>query len=69
MRKKELKTLDREIAALTETMTKTQAKYNAEAEKLRKLQQERRKREAELIVSAYERSEKSFDELMIFLQP
>ncbi len=50
-------------------MTKLQDKYDRLADKLKELQEQRQRIEADAIVEAYLQSGKSFDELMTFLQP
>lgn len=66
-RKKSTETLDAEIAKTKST--KLQDKYDRLADKLKELQEQRQRIEADAIVEAYLQSGKSFDELMTFLQP
>ncbi len=68
-RKKSTETLDAEIAKTKSDMTKLQDKYDRLADKLKELQEQRQRIEADAIVEAYLQSGKSFDELMTFLQP
>lgn len=68
-RKKSTEALDAEIAKTKSDMTKLQDKYDRLADKLKELQEQRQRIEADTIVEAYLKSGKSFDELMTFLQP
>ena len=68
-RKKSTEALDAEIAKTKSDMTKLQDKYDRLADKLKELQEQRQRIEADTIVETYLQSSKSFDELMIFLQP
>ena len=68
-RKKSTEALDAEIAKTKSDMTKLQDKYDRLADKLKELQEQRQRIEADTIVETYLQSGKSFDELMIFLQP
>lgn len=68
-RKKSTEALDAEIAKTKSDMTKLQDKYDRLADKLKELQEQRQRIEADAIVEAYLQSGKSFDELMTFLQP
>lgn len=68
-RKKSTEALDTEIAKTKSDMTKLQDKYDRLADKLKELQEQRQRIEADTIVEAYLKSGKSFDELMTFLQP
>ena len=68
-RKKSTEALDAEIVKTKSYMTKLQDKYDRLADKLKELQEQRQRIEADAIVEAYLQSGKSFDELMTFLQP
>lgn len=68
-RKKSTEALDAEIAKTKSDMTKLQDKYDRLADKLKELQEQRQRIEADTIVEACLKSGKSFDELMTFLQP
>lgn len=68
-RKKSTEALDAEIAKTKSDMAKLQDKYDRLAGKLKELQEQRQRIEADTIVEAYLKSGKSFDELMTFLQP
>lgn len=61
--------IDAEISKVKQDLIKTQEKQDALAEKLRDLQKEKSDYEAKLIVDAYVKSGKSFEEIMNFLQP
>ena len=50
-------------------MTDLQNKYDILADKLKELQNQKKKVETDAIVDAYIKSSKSFDEIMTFLNP
>lgn len=50
-------------------MSKLQDMYNKLADKLKGLQDQKRRIEADAIMDAYLKSGKSFDEIMTFLNP
>lgn len=50
-------------------MSKLQDRYNKLADKLKGLQDQKRRIEADAIMDAYLKSGKSFDEIMTFLNP
>ncbi len=50
-------------------MSKLQDKYDKLADKLKDLQEQKRRIEADFIMDAYVKSGKSFNELMTFLTP
>ena len=60
--------IDAEIAKVKADMSRLQDRYDKLAEKLKNLQAQKLKSEAEAITAAYSKSGKSFDELMTFLQ-
>lgn len=68
-RKKSTESLDAEIAKTKSDMSRLQDKYDKLADKLKSLQEQRRRIETDAIVEAYLQSGKSYDELMTFLQP
>lgn len=68
-RKKSTEALDAEIAKVKADMSKLQDRYDQLAEKLKDLQEQKRRREADDIMDAYLKSGKSFDEIMTFLKP
>lgn len=67
-RKKTTAAIDAEITRVKADMSKLQDRYDKLAEKLKNLQAQKLKSEAEAIIAAYSKSGKSFDELMTFLQ-
>ncbi len=68
-RKKSLETIETEISAITADMSKLQDRYDKLADKLKDLQEQKRRIEADVIMDAYVKSGKSFNELMTFLTP
>ena len=68
-RKKSADTLDAEIAKVKSDMSKLQDRYDKLAEKLKDLQEQRRRIEADAIMDAYLKSGKTLDEIMTFLKP
>mgnify|MGYP000850518161 FL=1 len=68
-RKKSADTLDAEIAKVKSDMSKLQDRYDRLAEKLKDLQEQKRRIEADAIMDAYLKSGKSLDEIMTFLKP
>ena len=68
-RKKTADTLDAEIAKVKSDMSKLQDRYDKLAEKLKDLQEQKRRIEADAIMDAYLKSGKSLDEIMTFLKP
>ncbi len=67
--KKSTESLDAEIAKTKSDVSRLQDKYDKLADKLKSLQEQRRRIETDAIVEAYLQSGKSYDELMTFLQP
>ena len=68
-RKKSADTLDAEIAKVKSDMSKLQDRYDRLAEKLKNLQEQKRRIEADAIMDAYLKSGKTLDEIMTFLKP
>ena len=68
-RKKSADTLDAEIAKIKSDMSKLQDRYDKLAEKLKDLQEQKRRIEADAIMDAYLKSGKTLDEIMTFLKP
>ena len=68
-RKKSTEALDAEITKVKSEMSRVQDKYDKLAEKLKGLQEQKRKLEADAIMDAYLKSGRSFDEIMTFLEP
>ena len=68
-RKKSTEAPDAQIAKTKSDMTKLQEKYDRLVDKLKVLQEQRQRMEADAIIEAYLQSGKSSDELMTFLQP
>ena len=61
-RKKSTETIDAEIAKVMADMSKLQDRYDKLAEKLKDLQEQKRRREADVIMDAYLKSGKSLEE-------
>ncbi len=68
-RKKSADTLDAEIAKVKSDMSKLQDRYDRLVEKLKDLQEQKRRIEADAIMGAYLKSGKTLDEIMTFLKP
>jgi len=68
-RKKSADTLDAEIAKVKSDMSKLQDRYDKLAKKLKDLQEQKRRIEADAIMDAYLKSGKTLDEIMTFLKP
>jgi len=68
-RKKSASSIETEISKVTSEMSKLQIKYDKLAEKLQTLQDQKRRRESEMIMEAYINSGKSLDAVMKFLKP
>lgn len=68
-RKKSPETIDAEIVKVMADMSKLQDRYNKLADKLKDLQEQKHRREADAIMDAYLKSGKSLEEIMTFLKP
>ncbi len=68
-RKRSTESIDAEIAKVKSDMSKLQGKYDKLADKLKELQDQKHRMEADALMEAYLRSGKSFDEIMTFLNP
>ncbi|MBQ9990598.1 MAG: hypothetical protein IJP31_06620 [Lachnospiraceae bacterium] len=68
-RKKSTETIDGEINKVKSDMSKLQDRYDKLADKLKDLQEQKRRIEADVIMDAYLKSGKSLDEIMTFLSP
>lgn len=68
-RKRTSASIEAEIGRAKSEMSRLQDQYDKLAEKLKDLQAQKRKLEADAIIAAYSKSGKSFDEIMTFLQP
>lgn len=68
-RKKSTESIDIEIAKVKSDMSKLQDRYDKLADKLKDLQDQKRRMEADALMDAYLKSGKSFDEIMTFLNP
>lgn len=68
-RKKSTETIDTEIIKVKASMSRLQDRYEKLADKLKDLQEQKRRREADAIMEAFVKSGKSFDEIMTFLTP
>ncbi len=68
-RKRSTESIDAEIIKVKTAMSKLQDKYDKLADQLRDLEEQKRRAEADVIMDAYLKSGKSFDEIMTFLKP
>ncbi len=68
-RKKSADAIEAEITKVKSNMSKLQDRYDKLADKLKDLQEQKRKFEADTIMEAYIRSGKSLDEILTFLKP
>lgn len=68
-RKKSSESIEAEIIKIKSDMSKLQDRYDKLAEKLKGLQEQKRRYEADAIMDAYLKSGKSLDEVMTFLKP
>ena len=68
-RKKSTEAIDAEINKVKSDMSRLQDRYDKLAEKLKDLQDQKRRCEADAIMDAYLKSGKSFNEIMTFLNP
>ena len=68
-RKKSTEAIEAEINKTKSDMSRLQDKYDKLADKLKELQEQKRRIEGEAIMDAYLKSGKSFDEIMTFLNP
>lgn len=68
-RKKSTESIDAEISKVKSDMSRLQDRYDKLAEKLKDLQEHKRRIEADAIMDAYLKSGKSLDEIMTFLNP
>ena len=66
-RQKSIASIDAEISKCKTELNKAQKKYDKLSDELQTLQKQRRDQEARLILDAYGKSGKSFNEIMIFL--
>ena len=68
-RKKSTEAIEAEINKTKSDMSKLQDRYDKLADKLKDLQDQKRRIEGDSIMEAYLKSGKSFDEIMTFLNP
>ena len=68
-RKKSTETIEAEINKTKSDMSRLQDRYDKLADKLKELQEQKRRIEADAIMDAYLKSGKSYDEIMTFLNP
>ena len=68
-RKKSTEAIEAEIKKVQSDMSKLQGRYDELADKLKDLQDQKRRIEADVIMDAYLKSGKSLDEIMTFLNP
>ena len=66
-RKKSTEAIEAEINKTKSDMSKLQDRYDKLADKLKDLQDQKRRIEGDAIMDAYLKSGKSFDEIMTFL--
>lgn len=66
-RQKSIASIETQIDKTKMELNKVQEKYDRLSTELQKLQKQRRDQEARLILDAYAKSGKSYNELMIFL--
>lgn len=59
--------IDSEIQKVKQNISKTKARYDELAESLQKLEKQKRAMQADKIMDAFEKSGKSYKELMTFL--
>lgn len=68
-RKKSTQTIEAEIDKVKSDMSRLQDRYDKLADKLKNLQDQKRRIETDAIMDAYLKSGKSLDEIMTFLNP
>lgn len=68
-RKKSTEAIGTEINKVKSDMSRLQDRYDKLADKLKELQDQKRRIEADTIMDAYLKSGKSLDEIMTFLKP
>lgn len=68
-RKKSTEAIEAEINKTKSDMSRLQDRYDKLADKLKELQEQKRRIEADAIMDAYLKSGKSYDEIMTFLNP
>ena len=68
-RKKSTEAIEAEISKVKSDMSRLQDRYDKLADKLKDLQNQKRRIEGDAIMDAYLKSGKSFDEIMTFLSP
>lgn len=68
-RKKSTEAIEAEINKTKSDMSRLQDRYDKLADKLKELQEQKRRIEGDAIMDAYLKSGKSFDEIMTFLNP
>ena len=68
-RKKSTETIEAEINKVKSDMSRLQDRYDKLADKLKGLQEEKRRIEADVIMDAYLKSDKSLDEIITLLTP
>ena len=68
-RKKSTESIDAEITKIKSDMSKLQGRYDKLADRLKNIEEQKRRIETDTIMDAYLRSSKSFAEIMTFLNP
>ena len=67
-RQKSIASYDKDIQILKSQLTKAKLRYEALEDKMIALQEKRNEQEAKQIMAAYRKSNRSLQELMIFLE-
>ena len=68
-RTRSITSIDAEIAKVERELTNLQARYDNLAARLEDRQELKREQQAKIVMDAFQKIGKSFDELMTFLQP
>ena len=68
-RKKSTESIDAEITKIKSDMSKLQGRYDKLADRLKNIEEQKRRIETDTIMDAYLRSGKRFAEVMTFLNP
>lgn len=68
-RKRSTESIETEITKVKSDMSRLQDRYDKLADRLKDLQEQKRRIESDAIMDAYLKSGKSFEEIMTFLNP
>ena len=68
-RKRSTESIETEITKVKSDMSRLQDRYDKLADRLKDLQEQKRRIESDVIMDAYLKSGKSFEEIMTFLNP